>query len=102
MGWLCWFSTLRGFSFSAKTNISLFDLICSLPNLPFPAQGVPHWQVKSSGVRQSKIFKCQLALTGGKGSNGDLVFDDVVVNQLPESVLKLLLLLLTLELHFKR
>ena len=25
---------------------------------PFPVQGVPHWRVKSSGVRQSKIYKC--------------------------------------------
>ena len=25
---------------------------------PFPCQGVPHWRVKSSGVRQSKIYKC--------------------------------------------
>ena len=25
---------------------------------PFPAQVVPHWRVKSSGVRQSKIYKC--------------------------------------------
>ena len=25
---------------------------------PFPAKGVPHWRVKSSGVRQGKIDKC--------------------------------------------
>ena len=25
---------------------------------PFPVQGVPLWRVKSSGVRQSKIYKC--------------------------------------------
>ena len=31
------------------------------------SRGVPHWWVKSSGVRQSKIYKCQLALMGGKG-----------------------------------
>ena len=30
-------------------------------------QGVPHWQVKSSGVKQNKIYTCQLALTGVKG-----------------------------------
>jgi len=28
---------------------------------------VPHWRVKSSCVRQSKIYKCHLALMGGKG-----------------------------------
>ena len=43
----------------------------------FPAQGVPHWQVKSSGIRQSKIYRCQLALMGRKGLN------DVAVNPLP-------------------
>ena len=35
------------------------------------SQGVPHWRVKSSGVRQSKIYKCQLALMGGKGLNNN-------------------------------
>ena len=34
---------------------------------PLPSQGVPHWRVKSSGVRQSKIYKCQLSLMEGKG-----------------------------------
>ena len=23
------------------------------------SQGIPHWRVKSAGVRQSKIYKCQ-------------------------------------------
>jgi len=35
-----------------------------------------------SGVRQSKIYKCQLVLTGVKGLNGDIVFDDIAVNPL--------------------
>ena len=44
--------------------------------------GFPIDEVKSSGVRQSKFYKCQLALMGGKGLNGD-IFVDVVVNPLP-------------------
>ena len=31
---------------------------------------------------QSKIYKCQWALTGVKGLSGDIVFDDVAVNPL--------------------
>jgi len=41
------FSLLYSFLFGENCN-----------NYPFPAQGVPHWRVKSSGVRQSKIYKC--------------------------------------------
>jgi len=42
------------------------------PNFPFILfntfhQGVPHWRVKPSGVRQSKIYKCHLTLIGAKG-----------------------------------
>ena len=35
--------------------------------LTFHSHGVPYWKVKSSGVRQSKIYKCYLALAGVKG-----------------------------------
>ena len=45
----------------------LFERVHGKKPQPFNSQGVPHWQVKSSGVRQSKIYKCQLALMGGKG-----------------------------------
>ena len=43
------------------------QFVGSIPTRNFPSQGVPHWQVKWSGVRQSKIYEYHLALTGGKG-----------------------------------
>ena len=35
--------------------------------IPFHRRGLPHWRVKSSGVRQSKIYKCQFAFMAVKG-----------------------------------
>ena len=35
---------------------------------PFPAKGVPHWRVKLSGVRQSKIYKCPERSFGSEGA----------------------------------
>ena len=37
---------------------------------PFPAEGVRHWRVKSSGVRQSQIYKCLSARSTVKGLIG--------------------------------
>ena len=36
---------------------------------PFPIQGVSHWRVKSSGVGQSKIYKCPERSFGSEGVN---------------------------------
>ena len=46
-----------------KSNVTM------VTRYPFPVQGVPHWQVKSSGVRQSKISKCPGAHSAVKGLN---------------------------------
>ena len=35
--------------------------------------GVPHWQVKSSGIRQSKIFKCHECAYSNLSVNGDIL-----------------------------
>ena len=50
---LAWFIGSKVYKFQTITS-SLFN--------PFPPKGVPHWRVKSSGVRQSKIYKCQLMM----------------------------------------
>ena len=41
--------------------------VVAVKSLPFPVQGVPHWRVKSSGVRQSKIYTCPERSFGSKG-----------------------------------
>ena len=38
--------------------------------LAFPVQGVTHWRVKSSGVRQSKIYNCPEHSFGREGVKG--------------------------------
>ena len=65
----------RKVNFLQKTNFlqrNVYVFVCifahgELEVNPFPPNGVSHWCVKSSGVRRSKIYKCQLALTEGKG-----------------------------------
>ena len=47
-----WISLLRIMLFSHK---------------PLSVRGVPHWRVKSSGVRQSKIYKCHECTYGHWG-----------------------------------
>ena len=50
--------------------------ICCEPDIKL-CQLIPHWWVKSSGIRQSKIYKFQLALMGGKGlKSPSLLFED--------------------------
>ena len=38
-----------------------------MPFYPLSVRGVPHWRVKSSGVRQSKIYKCHECAYGHWG-----------------------------------
>ena len=59
------------------------DLFCRIISLENAAEFLIFCRTLSEAlVRQSKIYKCQLALTGAKGLNGDIVFDDVVIKQL--------------------
>ena len=46
----------KGLDFYSAWNYSRFNSTAAFN--PFHCQGVPHWRVKSSGVRQSKIYKC--------------------------------------------
>ena len=58
------FPCFRSFFLFVPYNILVYHIPTTLnsptplKNEPFPVQGVPHWRVKSSGVRQSKIYKC--------------------------------------------
>ena len=49
---------------------------------PFPVQEVPHWRVKSSGVRQSKIYKCPERSFGREGVNMNIMNKIIIYTRL--------------------
>jgi len=52
------------------------DIVFDIVN-PFTAKGFPHWRVKLSGVRQSKIYNCPV---GTYGSERVLMHHGSIVN----------------------
>lgn len=69
---------IKSFDFwwnESRLGIVNHEFQCKIPHLicngmlsePFHFHGVTQWRIKSSVVRQSKIYKCNLALKGVKG-----------------------------------
>ena len=57
----------------------LLFILCSIEFYPFPVQEIPHWREKSSGVRQSKIYKCPEHSFGREGAIVSFVQSSVLV-----------------------
>ena len=53
-----------------RMHFVVYGDIC---NQPFHCQGVPHRRVKSSGVRQSKIYKCPEGTYGSESVKLEII-----------------------------